>query len=85
MAPLLHLFPSQMINTSHPSKSPPKKSSSYKHLPHIPGTNTNENEAVSFLRQYDVEASVMCNRFMEASWDFNTNVTDFNRRKMVRG
>ncbi|XP_045138200.1 angiotensin-converting enzyme-like isoform X1 [Portunus trituberculatus] len=47
------------------------------------GTNTNENEAVSFLRQYDVEASVMCNRFMEASWDFNTNVTDFNRRKML--
>ncbi|ROT76267.1 putative angiotensin-converting enzyme-like [Penaeus vannamei] len=48
----------------------------------VEGTNTDEAQAINFLRQYDVEASVMCNRFMEASWDFNTNVTSVNRRRM---
>ncbi|KAG7169290.1 Angiotensin-converting enzyme-like 5 [Homarus americanus] len=47
------------------------------------GTNTNEVEAINFLRQYDREASIMCNRFMEASWDYNTNLTSFNKRKML--
>ncbi|KAG0692756.1 Angiotensin-converting enzyme [Chionoecetes opilio] len=47
------------------------------------GTNTDQTAATRFLEEYDGEASVMCNRFMEASWDFNTNVTDFNRRKML--
>ncbi|XP_064084729.1 angiotensin-converting enzyme-like [Macrobrachium nipponense] len=50
----------------------------------IEGTNANEVEAINFLRQYDGEASTMCNRFMEASWNFNTNVTDVNRRKPLR-
>ncbi|XP_050739110.1 angiotensin-converting enzyme-like isoform X1 [Eriocheir sinensis] len=49
----------------------------------IEGTNTNENEAINFLLRYDGEASDMCNRFMEASWNFNTNVTDANRQKML--
>ncbi|XP_042221531.1 angiotensin-converting enzyme-like isoform X2 [Homarus americanus] len=49
----------------------------------VEGTNTNEVEAINFLRQYDREASIMCNRFMEASWDYNTNLTSFNKRKML--
>ncbi|XP_042865638.1 angiotensin-converting enzyme-like [Penaeus japonicus] len=49
----------------------------------VEGTNTNEAQAINFLRQYDSEASAMCNLFMEASWDFNTNVTAFNRRRML--
>ncbi|XP_047493247.1 LOW QUALITY PROTEIN: angiotensin-converting enzyme-like [Penaeus chinensis] len=47
------------------------------------GPNTNEAQAINFLRQYDTDAATMCNNFMEASWDFNTNVTSFNRRRML--
>ncbi|KAK8746314.1 hypothetical protein OTU49_017362, partial [Cherax quadricarinatus] len=49
----------------------------------VEGSDTNEIEAINFLREYDKEASTMCTRFMEASWDFNTNVTETNRRKML--
>ncbi|XP_045596886.2 angiotensin-converting enzyme [Procambarus clarkii] len=49
----------------------------------VQGNNTNEAEAIDFLRGYDAEASAMCTRFMEASWDFNTNVTQTNRRRML--
>ncbi|KAK4325685.1 hypothetical protein Pmani_003778 [Petrolisthes manimaculis] len=46
------------------------------------GTNSNEAEAIDFLGRYDREAGQMCNTFMEASWNYNTNVTDFNKRVM---
>ncbi|KAK3886578.1 hypothetical protein Pcinc_009227 [Petrolisthes cinctipes] len=48
------------------------------------GTNTNEAEAIDFLGRYDREAGQMCNKFMEASWNYNTNVTDFNKRVMLQ-
>ncbi|KAK4313338.1 hypothetical protein Pmani_015292 [Petrolisthes manimaculis] len=48
------------------------------------GTNINEAEAIDFLGRYDREAGQMCNKFMEASWNYNTNVTDFNKRVMLQ-
>ncbi|XP_018013811.1 angiotensin-converting enzyme-like protein Ace3 [Hyalella azteca] len=49
----------------------------------VSGHKTDENEAIRFLQRYDVTASHMCNAFMEASWRYNTNVTEYNRRVMV--
>lgn len=43
----------------------------------------NLGEALQFLREYDREASFVCNRVMVAQWNFATNITDANRRKMV--
>jgi peptidyl-dipeptidase A len=43
----------------------------------------NLGEALQFLREYDREGSIVCNKVMTAQWNFATNITDFNRRKMV--
>ena len=47
------------------------------------GLNVNLGEALQFLREYDREGSIVCNRVMTAQWNFATNITDYNRRKMV--
>lgn len=47
------------------------------------GLNVNLGEALQFLRQYDYEASAMCNKIMNSQWNFATNITDSNRRKML--
>lgn len=39
-------------------------------------------DAVEFLREYDREASEMCNRVASSEWRFATNTSDFNRRRM---
>lgn len=48
------------------------------------GSNPNEAEGLQFLQRYDDAASFLCNLFMEASWLYNTNVTEHNKRNMVR-
>ncbi|XP_012258000.2 angiotensin-converting enzyme-like isoform X2 [Athalia rosae] len=50
---------------------------------YIEGLNVNLGEALQFLREYDREASTMCNRVTTGQWQFVTNVTDNNRRKML--
>lgn len=41
------------------------------------------SEAQQFLREYDVEAAGMCWRVASAQWNYATNMTDTNRRKMI--
>lgn len=36
------------------------------------------------MREYDAEASAMCSRVTEAQWAYVTNITDINKRRMVR-
>lgn len=45
--------------------------------------NVNLGDAVQFIREYDSEASAMCTRVTTAQWNFATNVTEANRRRMV--
>ena len=40
-------------------------------------------EALSFLTIYDREASLMCNNVMNTQWDFNTNITEAAKQRMV--
>ncbi|XP_063977804.1 angiotensin-converting enzyme-like [Diachasmimorpha longicaudata] len=47
------------------------------------GLNINLGEALQFLREYDREASSVCTRTMMTQWNFATNITDYNRRKML--
>ncbi|XP_024941481.1 angiotensin-converting enzyme isoform X2 [Cephus cinctus] len=47
------------------------------------GLNVNLGKALQFLREYDREASIMCNAVTNAQWNFATNITDLNRRKML--
>uniref|UniRef100_A0A6A7G2J0 Angiotensin-converting enzyme n=1 Tax=Hirondellea gigas TaxID=1518452 RepID=A0A6A7G2J0_9CRUS len=47
------------------------------------GSNPNEAEGLQFLQRYDDAASFLCNLFMEASWLYNTNVTEHNKRNMI--
>nr|XP_022899695.1 angiotensin-converting enzyme-like [Onthophagus taurus] len=49
----------------------------------VQGTNNNLGEALQFLREYDLEASNMCFRVTLAQWNYATNMTDINKRKMV--
>lgn len=39
-------------------------------------------EASLFLREFDREASEMCNRVANAEWKYATNATDYNKRRM---
>lgn len=47
------------------------------------GNNTDEKEALNFLLAYDREASAMCNNVMNTQWDFNTNITESTKQRMV--
>ncbi|KAL3288649.1 hypothetical protein HHI36_003082 [Cryptolaemus montrouzieri] len=47
------------------------------------GTNVNLGEALQFLREYDLEASRMCFTVGTSQWIYATNMTDFNKRRMV--
>lgn len=38
---------------------------------------------MSFLVAYDREASAMCNNVMNTQWDFNTNITEATKQRMV--
>nr|XP_014291052.2 angiotensin-converting enzyme-like [Halyomorpha halys] len=49
----------------------------------IEGINTNIEEAIQFLREYDAEASAMCTRVTDAQWSYVTNITDYNKRRMI--
>ncbi|KAG8034806.1 hypothetical protein G9C98_007882 [Cotesia typhae] len=44
------------------------------------GLNLNLGEALQFLREYDQEASAVCNKVMTAQWNFATNVTDLEEQ-----
>lgn len=48
-----------------------------------PGEFYNETEARLFLQLYDQTAEVVLNQFMEAAWNYVTNVTKTNREEMV--
>ena len=50
----------------------------------LQGGNPDEAGGVAFLQRYDVTASYLCNQFMEASWQYNTNITQYNKQLMVR-
>ncbi|XP_017783079.1 PREDICTED: angiotensin-converting enzyme-like [Nicrophorus vespilloides] len=49
----------------------------------IQGHNQNLGEALQFLREYDSEASGMCFRVSSAQWRYSTNMTDYNKRRMI--
>jgi len=40
--------------------------------------NTNEADAVAFLAQYDTEYAQQLNKYVIASWNYETNLTDYN-------
>jgi peptidyl-dipeptidase A len=45
-------------------------------------TNDYLSEAIEFLREFDREASDMCNRVANNEWKYSTNTTEYNKRKM---
>lgn len=47
------------------------------------GNNVNLGEALQFLREYDIEAARMCFRVSSGQWNYATNITDVNKRKMI--
>lgn len=47
------------------------------------GNNTNEDEAKSFLAQFDKEFSALLNENTIASWNYVTNLTDHNAALLV--
>lgn len=49
----------------------------------LQGLNTNLGEALIFLRDYDTEASNVCFKVANAQWNYATNMTDINKRKMI--
>jgi len=44
-----------------------------------------ETAAREFLQKFDVEASQLMYQYSLASWDYNTNITEENAKKVVRG
>ncbi|XP_066442305.1 angiotensin-converting enzyme isoform X2 [Eleutherodactylus coqui] len=45
--------------------------------------NANERDADSFLSTYNSTAEVVWNAYTEASWAYNTNLTDYNNKIML--
>lgn len=53
-------------------------------FPHLPLDKiVDEEQAKEFLSEYNSTAEVVWNAYTEASWDYNTNITDHNREVMV--
>ena len=42
------------------------------------GQNTNEEDAIKFLAEYDVQYGILLNLATKASWNYETNITDSN-------
>lgn len=40
-------------------------------------------EATQFLREWENEALVICNRVAVAQWMYATNITEYNKKQMV--
>ena len=45
--------------------------------------NTNENEAITFLEQYNEEYGALLNSYVKASWNYETNLIDANAILLV--
>lgn len=45
--------------------------------------NTNEADAIAFLDQYNAEFPPILNRYVIASWNYETNLTDENANAVV--
>ena len=45
--------------------------------------NSNEADAIAFLEQYDAEYGPLINDYVRASWNYETNLTDFNAALVV--
>lgn len=46
--------------------------------------NTDELHAKTFLEEYNSTAEVVWNAYTEASWKYNTDITEANKQAMVR-
>lgn len=46
--------------------------------------NANERQAEDLLSEYNSTAEQVWNDYTEASWAYNTNITDHNNKVMVR-
>ena len=44
----------------------------------VPELNSDENEAKAFLASYNKEYAPLLNRFTVATWNWETNLTDYN-------
>uniref|UniRef100_A0A2S2QF02 Angiotensin-converting enzyme n=1 Tax=Sipha flava TaxID=143950 RepID=A0A2S2QF02_9HEMI len=49
----------------------------------IQGHNTNVDEAMQFLREWENEAIPLCNRVTTAQWIYATNITEYNKKQMI--
>lgn len=41
-------------------------------------------EATRFLREWENEAVTLCNRVAIAQWTYATNITEYNKKQMVK-
>lgn len=46
--------------------------------------NTDEVDAQAFLSEYNRTAEVVWNAYTEASWKYNTDINEANKKAMVR-
>lgn len=46
--------------------------------------NTDEVDAEMFLSEYNSTAEVVWNAYTEASWNYNTDMNEANKKAMVR-
>lgn len=46
--------------------------------------NTDEVDAQAFLSDYNRTAEVVWNAYTEASWKYNTDINEANKKAMVR-
>lgn len=50
----------------------------------LSGMNTDEVDAKMFLSEYNSTAEVVWNAYTEASWKYNTDINEANKKAMVR-
>ncbi|GBO11209.1 hypothetical protein AVEN_78973-1 [Araneus ventricosus] len=50
---------------------------------YVSGSNTNVYEALQFLRNNDRRASVVANKASIANWNYQSNLTEPNKKAMV--
>lgn len=50
----------------------------------LSGMNTDEVDAEMFLSEYNSTAEVVWNAYTEASWKYNTDINEPNKKAMVR-
>ncbi|XP_072501967.1 angiotensin-converting enzyme isoform X2 [Notamacropus eugenii] len=80
---LLFCYCGEFLSLLRMGRTENSRSYAKSHLAFLQKESENESAANKFLEEYDRTAQAVWNEYMVAVWNYNTNITEHNRRQML--